>query len=336
MSLFRALRYNGKLIKSPITATNVVGDPLSFTERTQAKVNNPNILVSGEYYVVLDEPQIRGKDIENKFTNFAQSHGSILSPSLNRRRQIKITGTIMAGDDEAMREGIGVIRSIFRSAIIPSINDRGLYPLLLETKVGGVNKEYFANCQVLNNNVRINKRDWTDKRVDFSVDLITEDTGLFATEDITETGIIESNIGGMGLVENQQKTLGNIALNEITDGFILDSETGEPTPPVITITLENIVGTSRKAINPKIWNATIGLFVGVDTEITNTDTLVIDMDSRQIFKNGTEISVLQTQGSNAWSLQGGENLIALVDDTPSSVFGNVLRADIQYTPILLY
>lgn len=80
------------------------------------------------------------------------------------------------------------------------------------------------------------------------------------------------------------------------------------------------------ASNPEIINITTGDSIKIGIVMVSTDKLVVDMLSKTITLNGTDVYGYKTNGSVFWGLVEGNNVCNLVTDVPSEA----QHADVYY------
>ncbi len=74
--------------------------------------------------------------------------------------------------------------------------------------------------------------------------------------------------------------------------------------------------------HPVVINLTTQKYVELDIDMLDGDKVIIDMENREITKNGVSIAATRTIDSSWWELATGENLISLqTDDTEDKNWG---------------
>jgi len=246
--------------------------------------------------------------------NFSGRDGGWLSTQFYAPREIVVNGTIMASSCDEAEE--------LRCQLLEALPIRTSLPFIFTTESGAnfYTDVYFINLEmdVIN-----------DIHAPFQLTLLAPDPYFYrvgsgsGTTDPTGwfTDTLYRIIGG-GYVTPYELPVDWAPGSTPT---VINNTNGIDVYPQII--LEGVF------TNPRITNETTGEYIEITATTTSTDTIIIDIYARTVTLNGGSILGSLLIGSSFWSLEPGNNSIALTTDSGSDEDEAIIRYRIPLTGV---
>ena len=350
MYILSSLTYDNRLLQSlEGVPSNITDDPLSYTTMDNIQNQAPN-----SYYtrITVFNPhsiELTNDDIERSFL-----HNNISGINRRKHRTITIKGIIKGNDSGGMEKGIRHIMSVYRLSDTPHIQSRGVYKLQWKTyekDTLGLPYTYFCYGYIYDFKPTILLDMENRHTCSYTVSIRCTDSYIYEGSSYTSFTVSEGHIAG--ILPYQSYAL-NTASHDIWMPTMYTYNTlmrDAITPLYITIrainnyqcTLELPPHTPNIHIHGDIIGNYItlahlesGLFIRLNTPITQHDSITIDGLTGTIMMNNTvSMGLLDSISTGIPTLQAGTNTFVLADNTHLRDHGYGIEALISYYPIAL-
>lgn len=279
----------------------------SFSDSVFDKVNGNGIILNA-----VNWPDLATSDDQN---NRQGEHGIETSATYIRGRVISISGEIVAQSRIKRDEFKTILQNTFSPPTFPSALNRGYNDFEFTDDDG---ESWIIKAKVLNMpsyqpSFGLNEF----VRTPFTLQLIAEDPSIVGTT-INQVNHTEGFYGGANLPFNLPVQLNNYGITSTLNNG------GNWIAPLKT----TITANQDSGVNMRVINTETNQFIGVQTELTAGDVLIIDTADTSITKNGFNFSGDRISGSIFHFLQPGNNNFIVRDD--SQILGDGLSVDVLF------
>lgn len=262
------------------------------------KINLNNVLTlsalaDGSHFIIKSVTGLGVADIRSSSFLFSGRSGGLVTDQLLGFRIITINGIV--------GENAGTVQqhALDRKALISALPIGTVIPVYITTFA---DETYRIDCKVTDVKMEYRQRGHTS---DFLIQLTAGDPLFYSTDG----GDIQTAIVTLQAQTGGYTTPYNLPVNwaaGATPSTVLNSGTA---------TIFPIIELKDEAHNPRITNQTTGETFALNISMQDGDVIEIDMNSRTVTLNGSNIMGNRTDDSTWWGLTPGDNSIVLTSAT---------------------